>query len=150
MCVNSNGSRTSGARGLSHVEVLVAMLIIGLATPMLMSGIMGSLTRARRSYDQGAATAWVQGEVDFLRRQCYEGLRPGSRRVTASELAPGEPPLPEGFAAARVLIEPAGPRYLRATVGLYKDDWPGEAPPGSPVLATTTLIGDLRVAGMCP
>jgi hypothetical protein len=126
------------------------MLIIGLATPMLLSGIAGSLTYARRSYEQGAATAWVQGEVEFLRRHCYEDLRLGARKITASVLAPGEPPLPDGFSAAHVVIEAAGPGYLQATVALYKEPWDGETPDGPAAVQTTTFIGDLKVAGACP
>jgi hypothetical protein len=126
------------------------MLIIGLATPMLMGGIIRSLTQTRRSYDQGAATAWVQGEVEFLRRQCYDRLQPSSRKVTPASLDAGEPPLPQGFAAAYVQIDRAGPGLLRATVALYQRDWPPGVPPGTPAVQTTTYVGDLRVAGMCP
>ena len=139
-----------GVRGLSQIEVLVAMLIIGLATPYLMGGIIGSLTRARASQDQSAATAWVQGEVDHLRRLCYERLSPSTRKVTAATLQGGEPQLPNGFAAAYVQLEPAGPANLRATVSLYKADWTGAAPEAAPVLSTSTYIGDIRVATLCP
>lgn len=140
----------AAAAGLSHVEVLVAMLIIGLATPMLMAGIMSSLTRARHAHDRGAATAWVQGEVEFLRRQCYERLQPSTRRVTAATLRSGEPPLPDGFTAAYVQIDRVGAGLLRATVALYPRDGSDETSTGSPATQTTTYIGDLRVAGMCP
>lgn len=136
-------------RGLSQIEVLVAMLIIGLATPYLMGGIIGSLTRARTSQDQSAATAWVQGEVDHLRRLCYERLSPSTRKVTAATLQSGEPQLPNGF-AAYVRLEPAGPANLRATVSLYKADWSGPAPEAAPILSTSTYIGDIRIATLCP
>ena len=140
----------AGASGISHIEVLVAMLVIALATPMILGGIIGSLNRSRRSYDQGAATAWAQGEIDYLRRQCYDRLSPGTRKATAATLQPGEPSLPLGFAAAYIQVETAGTANLRATVALYRNDWRGEAPAGPPVLETTTYIGDFRVAGMCP
>jgi hypothetical protein len=137
-------------KGFSHVEVLVAMLIIGLATPMLMSGIMSTLTHTRRSYDRSAATVWVQGEVEFLRRQCYEWLQPSTRKVTPASLRAGEPPLPEGFAAAYVQTDRTEDGLLRATVGLYARDWTSAGPPEAPIVQTTTYIGDLRVAGVCP
>lgn len=136
--------------GFSHLEVLVAMLIVGLATPFLMAGITGSLAQTRRAYDQTAAVAWVQGQVEVLRRHCYARLRPGSERLTPDRIRPGEPPLPDGFAAALVRLEPAGDGLLRATVALYRRDWTGETPPEPPVVQTTTYVGDLRVAGQCP
>jgi type II secretory pathway component PulJ len=137
-------------KGFTHVEVLVAILIIGLATPMLMSGIMSTLTQTRRSYDRSAATVWVQGEVEFLRRQCYERLQPSARKVTSASLRAGEPPLPEGFTAAYVQTDRAGAGLLRATVGLYARDWTSIRPPEAPIVQTTTYIGDLRTAGVCP
>ncbi len=143
-------ARLGGTRGVSQIEVLVAMLIIGLATPYLIGGIIGSLTRARTSQDQGAATAWVQGEVDYLRRQCYDRLNPSTRKVTPASVQSGEPQFPQGFAAAYVQLEPAGPANLKATVSVYKSDWTGPAPATQPVLSTSTYIGDIRVATLCP
>ncbi len=137
-------------RGISQIEVLVAMLIIGLATPYLIGGIIGSLTRARTSQDQSAATAWVQGEVDYLRRQCYDRLNPSTRKVTPVSVQSGEPQFPLGFAAAYVQLEPAGPANLKATVSLYKSDWTGLVPMAAPALSTSTYIGDIRVATLCP
>ena len=139
-----------GIRGISQIEVLVAMLIIGLATPYLFGGIIGSLTRARTSQDQSAATAWVQGEVDYLRRQCYDRLNPSTRKVTPVSVQSGEPQFPLGFAAAYVQLETAGPANLKATVSLYKSDWTGLAPAAAPALSTSTYIGDIRVATLCP
>jgi type II secretory pathway pseudopilin PulG len=142
--------RLFGMRGFSQIEVLVAMLIIGLATPYLLGGIIGSLTRARSAQDQGAATAWVQGEVDYLRRMCYDRLGPSTRKVTPLTVQGGEPQLPQGFAAAFVQLEPAGPANLRATVSLYKADWNAPVPSAAPALSTSTYIGDIRVATLCP
>jgi type II secretory pathway pseudopilin PulG len=139
-----------GARGVSQIEVLVAMLIIGLATPLIMGGIFASLTRARTSQDQSAATAWAQGEIDYLRGRCFSRLAPAARKVTAATLQPGEPQLPDGIAAALVHLAPAGPAALKVTITLYKDDWPGESPTARPILSTATLIGDIRVATVCP
>jgi type II secretory pathway pseudopilin PulG len=137
-------------RGFSQIEVLVAILIIGLATPYLLGGIIGSLTRARSSQDEGVATAWVQGEVDYLRRLCYDRLEPSTRKLTPRTIQAGEPQLPQGFAAALVQIQPAGPALLRATVGLYKADWNGSTPPTAAAFSTSTLIGDIRVVALCP
>ena len=142
--------RQGAERGVSHIEVLVAMLIVGLATPFLLGGITGSLTQAGRSYERGAATAWVQGQIEALRRGCYESLRVAERKITPPTTLPGEPPLPDGFGAGTVRIEDAGPALRRISVAVYRRDWATPAPPERPVLETTTFIGDLRVAGACP
>lgn len=144
------GRLAVGMEGVSHIEVLVAMLIIGLATPFLMGGIMGSLTQAGRSYERSAATVWIQGEIDHLRRQCYDRLSPSTRKVTPSTRQPGEPPLPDGFATASIRLEAAGTANLKVTVALYRKDWTGASPAEPAVLESTTYIGDLRVAGSCP
>jgi hypothetical protein len=130
--------------------VLIAMLIVGLATPFLMGGITGSLTQAGRSYERTAATAWVQGEIEYLRRRCYDRLAPSSRKVTTATRQAGELRLPDGFSAAMVRLETAGPAKLRATVAIYRRDWIGDEPADRPVLESTTYIGDVRVAGACP
>jgi hypothetical protein len=127
-----------------------SMLIIGLATPMFIGGLIGSLTGARRSQERGVAVAWVQGEIDVLRGQCFSQLGSSVRKVTTAALRPGEPPLPVGFAAAVVSLEPAGAAILRATVSLYRKDWTGAEPPDAPVVSTVTYVSDLRVAGTCP
>ncbi len=142
--------RSAGALGFTYIEVLVAILIIGLVTPILIGGLIGSLTHARRSQDHGAAAAWLQGEIDYLRGQCYGGLSPSTRKVTPSALRDGEPLMPEGFAAALVQINAAGDARLKATVSLYRKDWAGAVPVGPPTLSTTTYIGDIRMAGSCP
>jgi type II secretory pathway pseudopilin PulG len=144
------GTRGGGVRGISQIEVLVAMLIIGLAAPLILGGIFASLTRARTSQDQSAATAWAQGEIDYLRGQCFSRLTPGVRKITAATLESAEPQLPDGIAAALVRLEAAGPAAMKVTISLYKEDWPGEAPAARPILSTATLIGDIRVATVCP
>jgi hypothetical protein len=95
------------------------------------------------------ATAWAQGEIDYLRRMCYSRLSPSTRKVTASSLQPGEPQLPDGFAAV-VQLEPAGVANLRATVSLHRAGRQGEVSDGPPVLTATTYVGDIRVATLCP
>ncbi len=149
----SRGRR--GAAGFTHVEVLIAILIIGMTTPIFVGGLVGSLSGARRSQERGAAAGWVQGAIDALRAQCLSGVSPSVRKVTATTLRAGEPPLPDGFAAAVVSIEPArqgpeGATLLRATVSLYRKDWDGSEPTEAPVLRAATYLGDLRVAGVCP
>ncbi len=136
--------------GFTQIEVLTAMLIIGIATPFLMGAVIGGLTQARHSQDRGLATAWVQGEIDFLRLRCYERLSPSARKVMPSTLQAGELPLPPGFAAAYVRLDSAGPALLRATVSLYRKDWTGAAPIDPPYEAISTYVGDVRTAGLCP
>jgi len=45
--------------GFTQIEVLTAMLIIGLATPFLMGGVLGGLRQAHHSQQHAAATTWV-------------------------------------------------------------------------------------------
>lgn len=144
------GERPPRIAGFTQIEVLTAMLIIGLATPFLMGGVIGGLTQARHSQDRGTATAWLQGEIDFLRLRCYERLGPSDRKVTASTVAAGELPPPAGFAAGYVTLDAAGPALLRATVSLYRRDWMSPKPTDPAYLSTSTFIGDIRVAGRCP
>ncbi len=138
-----------GVGGFGQIEVLTAMLIIGVAAPFVMGAVLGALTETRHSQDRGAATAWAQGELDFLRGQCYLRLRPSDRKVTPDATEPGELPPPAGFLAASVRLEVAGPALLRATVSLYRHDWIG-TPTEHPFLAMSTYIADIRVAGLCP
>jgi type II secretory pathway pseudopilin PulG len=136
--------------GFTQIEVLTAMLIIGLATPFLMGGVLGGLRQAHRSQQHAAATAWVQGEIDALRRRCFTDLGPSVRIVTPQSLAPGDLPLPAGFQAGIIEVALAQPGLLSATVGLYQHAWSGPAPHEPPQLSVTTYVGDLRVAGQCP
>ncbi len=125
------------------------MMIVGLVAPFVMGGLISSLRHARQSQDRGATTAWAQAEIEFLRAQCYPDLAPAVRKITPATLYPGEPPLPAGFAAALVRIDPAGTALLKATVNLYAADWSGREPPAA-YFTTSTFIGDFRVAGACP
>jgi type II secretory pathway pseudopilin PulG len=136
--------------GFTQIEVLTAMLIIGLATPFLMGGVLGGLRQAHHSQQHAAATAWVQGEIDALRRRCFTELGPSVRIVTPQSLAPGDLPLPAGFQAGIVEVAVAQPGLLSATVSLFQHAWSEPAPPGPPLLSVTTYVGDLRVAGQCP
>lgn len=142
--------RQAAAAGFTQIEVLTAMLIIGLATPFLMGGVIGGLTQARHSQDRGTATAWAQGEIEFLRQRCFVHLAPSARKVTAATLQPGELPPPPGFTAGYVVIEAADASLLKVSVSLYRDDWTGDAPMRPPYAATSTYVGDVRVAGVCP
>src|SRR5260370_1739343 len=108
-----SGRGASQAAGCPQIEVLTAMLIIGLATPFLMTGVMGGLRQARHSQDHAAAAAWGQGEIETLRRQCFERLHPGLRKVTSDDLAPGELALPAGFEGTGLEPPPDGPDLLR-------------------------------------
>ncbi len=150
MSRNVASSRISRSGGFTHIEILVAMLVIGLVTPVMIGSLIGSLRQARRSQDSGAAAAWLQGEVDYLRAQCFERLTPSTRKATLAAMRAGEPSLPHGFAAALIRLESAGVARLKATVSLYKNDWTGAEPADPPMLSTTTYIGDIRVAGACP
>jgi type II secretory pathway pseudopilin PulG len=136
--------------GFTQIEVLTAMLIIGLATPFLMGGVLGGLRQAHHSQQHAAATAWVQGEIDALRRRCFTDLGPSVRTVTPQSLAPGDLPLPAGFQAGVIEIAAAQPGLLRATVSLYQHAWSGSTPREPALLSVTTYVGDLRVAGQCP
>lgn len=140
----------TGPKGFTYIEVLVAILIIGLVTPVFVGGLLGSLTHARRAQDHGGATAWLQGEVDYLRGQCYERLSPSIRKVTASTLRPGEPRLPMGFAAGLVRIDATAEALFLVTASLFRKDWDGEEPADRPAYTTTTYIGEVRVWGSCP
>lgn len=141
---------TAGPKGFTYIEVLVAILIIGLVTPVFVGGLLGSLTHARRAQDHGGATAWLQGEVEYLRGQCYERLSPSTRKITSETLRPGEPRLPAGFAVGLVRIDAASEALFRVTASLFRKDWSGEEPADRPAYATTTYIGDVRVWGSCP
>ncbi len=136
--------------GFTQIEVLTAMLIIGLATPFLMGGVLGGLRQAHHSQQHAAATTWVQGEIDTLRRRCFAELRPSARIVTPQSLAADDLPLPAGFQAGMVEITASQPALLRASVSLYEHAWSGPAPHEPPVLSVTTYVADLRVAGQCP
>ncbi len=146
----TSGRYRRGAGGFTLVEVLVAMIIVGLVTPFLLSGLFSSLARARQSHDRGTATAWTQAEIEHLRSRCYERLSPSMRKIGRSTRQPGEPGLPDGFAAAEVRLEAAGSAGLKATVSLYKRDWSGLNPDAPPFLTTSTYVADVRVAGACP
>jgi len=146
---NGRGAPRAAA-GFTQIEVLTAMLIIGIATPFLMTGVMAGLRQARHSQDHAAAAVWVQGEIEVLRRQCFEQLHPGVRKVISEALEPGELVLPPGFEAAGVELRPEGPALLRATVNLYRRDWTGAAPAGPVLMSASTYIADVRVAGQCP
>lgn len=135
--------------GFTQIEVLTAMLIIGIATPFLMGAVSGGLTQARHSQDRGLATLWAQGEIDFLRLRCYERLAPSSRKVMPSALEAGELPPPPGFTAGYVRLDSAGPALLKVAVSLYRKDWTGAAPIGPPYVTASTYIGDVRTAGLC-
>jgi prepilin-type N-terminal cleavage/methylation domain-containing protein len=149
---STSGAR--GARGFTHIEVLIAILIIGMATPIFVGGLVGSLSGARRSQERSVAVAWLQGEVDALRARCFSTLSPSVRKITRATLRADEPPLPAGFAVALVRITPAGgpggAPLLRATVGLYRRDWEAAESAEPPVASVTTYLSDLRVAGACP
>lgn len=136
--------------GFTQIEVLTAMLIIGLATPFLMGGVLGGLRQAHHSQQHAAATTWVQGEIDTMRRQCFIDLRPSVRIVTPQSLAAGDLSLPAGFQAGMIEISASQPGLLRASVSLYEHAWSGSAPHEPPVLSVTTYVADLRVAGQCP
>ena len=153
---------TRASRGFTLVEVLVAMLIIGLTTPLLMGAVIGSLTRTRESQGRSSATVWVQGEIEYLRRLCYAGLLTGigttyPRKVTGSA-QPGEPLLPtvlEGRYslapdAGYVQVASIGPALLRVSVSYYESDW-GAAlvPPGPGELSAATYVAQL-FSGRCP
>ncbi|MGQ0549665.1 MAG: type II secretion system protein [Armatimonadota bacterium] len=142
--------RLPDCRGFTYIEVLVAILVIGLVTPIFIAGLLGSLTHARRAQDHGAATAWLQGEVDYMRGRCYERLAPATHKVTSVTLRPGEPQLPSGFTAAVVKIDAAAGGLLHVTVSLYRKDWTDATPVDRPAFSTTTYIGDVRVWGSCP
>lgn len=143
--------RQNYQRGFSQIEVLVAIVIVSLIALVVFDWLIGGLTQAGRSSEHSTAVGWAQGEIDYLRLQCFERLQPGSRKVTPATLQRGEPSLPPGLKAAYVVLEASGPAYLRATVAVYRQDWAGIAPPaGPPVLETTTFIGDVRTAGQCP
>jgi prepilin-type N-terminal cleavage/methylation domain-containing protein len=143
---------TRDRRGFSLVEVLAAMLIIGVTTPLLMGSIIGGLTRARDSQTRSATTVWVQGEIEYVRRSCYNALLSGigsryPRKVTRSNLEPGEPKLPAVLEqrdlvapdAGYVQVSTAAPALLTVTVSYYENDWGGAATPPAPgdVVATT-------------
>lgn len=146
-------------RGFTLVEVLVSMLILGMATPLLMGAIIGGVRISRQqSQDRSAATLWLQGEIEFLRRQCYGDLAAGTwpRKVTNATLA-GEPALPavvEGRYgpapdAGYVEVVPDGAVKLRITISYFKSDW-GTGPPPSPADASTTTYLSEMFTGRCP
>lgn len=146
--------------GFSLVELLVSMLILGLATPLLMGAIVGSLRLSRaESQDRSAATLWIQGEIEFLRRLCYPLPEPGWK--VPHPTLQGEPALPatvEGRDsvapdAGYVSVVAAGAANQRVTVGYYKVDWGTGPPPGCPpacvAISVTTDIAE-TFTGRCP
>lgn len=125
------------------------MLLLSLATPFLLTGILHGLAQVRHSRDSATAAAWMQGELEIMRARCYADLRPTVRKVTAATAGPGELAPPAGFAVALVTLEPAGPVLLRASIAVYRHDWAGDEPPEAPAMASSTFISDVRSAGQC-
>ncbi len=155
------------SQGYNLVEVLVAMLIIGITTPLLMGSVIGSLTRTRESQGRSAATIWVQGEVESLRRQCYGDLLQdiGSvypRKVTAATNRQGGEPIlpatlegrdsvaPDAGYVQVVKLEPALLPLLQITVSYYASDWGSEVVPPAPGdVVATGYIAEV-FSGRCP
>jgi len=136
--------------GFSYVEVLVALAVAAVMAAAAFDWQIGALHRTARLSQHSAAVGWATGEVEYLRRQCFERLAPGRREVTTATLARGEPPLPPELGAAEVVLEPVGPALLRATIAVYGRGAGREGIPGAPLLETATLIADLRIPGQCP
>ena len=152
--------RRAHSVGFTLVEIMVSMLILGLATPLLMGAIVGSLRLSRQeSQDRSAATLWLQGEIEFLRRLCYPLPEPGWK--VPHPTLQGEPALPavveqrDAVApdAGYVSVVAAGLANQRVTVSYYKTDWgagpPPSCPPTCPDAAATTDIAEI-FTGRCP
>jgi|GEM_PF-3214637 len=139
-----------GQAGFSYMEVLVAVVIVSVMAIVVLDWLIGAVTRTGRFSAHSAAAGWALGEVEYLRGQCFERLQPGRRQVTPGTLRQGEPPLPQGLGVADVVLEADGPALLRATVAVYGQDGGGRASSRTPILRTTTLIGDVRLPGQCP
>lgn len=152
---------TRGSRGFTLVEVLIAMLIIGLTTPLLMGSLIGGLTRTRDSQTRSAATVWVQGEMEYLRRLCYRTLLTGigttyPRKVTRANNQAGEPLLPAVLERRYAVAPDAGyvevvasaPALLQVRVSYFEDDWGAGTPPPGDLVAVTYVAE--AFSGRCP
>lgn len=148
--IGRSGDRPRRQGGFSYLEILVAMVIVSVLALVAFDWLSSAVTQIGRSSVHSAAAGWALGEVEYLRRQCYERLQPGNRHMTPASLRQGEPPLPSTLGAADVLLEADGPARLRATVAVYRATAAGSGMVGPPVLETTTFIGDLRTPGQCP
>lgn len=136
--------------GFSYVEVLVALAVAAVMAAAAFDWQIGAVHRTARLSQHSAAVAWAMGEVEYLRRQCFERLAPGRREVTPGTALWGEPPLPPGLGAAEVVLAPEGPALLRATVAVYGRGAGRADAARAPLVETTTLIGDVRIPGQCP
>jgi prepilin-type N-terminal cleavage/methylation domain-containing protein len=148
-------------RGLSLVELLVAMLlvtvvalVIGGLTKAL--GVLGITQFAPGRYERPArartlAIEYAQAEMEYLRGLPYHRLRnaatctvpgapsplPAARRITpAGGGEPGEPPLPALFAAADIVVQDyeaaSSCGVRRITIYVYRNLGDAPASPGEP------------------
>jgi prepilin-type N-terminal cleavage/methylation domain-containing protein len=93
--------------GFTLVELVVAIAILSMLATTSLTGLLYTLTEARRGYDRAQAAAWVQSELDWLRIQGY-GIATSTRTVTQTTgYLPdyggiAEPRIPEGFYEAEI------------------------------------------------
>jgi prepilin-type N-terminal cleavage/methylation domain-containing protein len=158
--------RDSRNTGFTLIEVLVAAVFLGVFATIFLGGIIGSLSFSRRSQDTSGASAWIQGEIEFVRRQCFASLTPSwSHMIRVSPTPqPGEAPPPAGFAAGYVQIDDqiddqinsSGTHLLQARICLSKVDWAGGCPPPDIFLSpndmplnVVTYVADIRRGLSC-
>lgn len=139
--------RGRGAQeGFTLLEVAIAAVILGLMASSILGGLMYGMKETKRGKMRGAAAAWVQAEIDFLRLQGYDGL---SDDVTASPrtVTPSggyttfgslsEPTIPPSFDRAVINVQNVSGLDLRQiTITVY------ETPASNPYTIVKTYVAD--------
>ncbi len=100
--------RARGDDGLTLVDVTIGLVILAIATFLIFNVFVTGIMQAKASGIQTEATAWTNGEVEYL-RYTYSCLTAGTWTITPSSPACSpanlEPALPTDFHHATVQVE---------------------------------------------
>ncbi len=105
--------RARGDDGLTLVDVTIGLVILAIATFLVFNVFVTGITQARASGVQTEATAWANGEVEYLRWLGYTQWLTSSCIAASTRTIPPnssgcttlEPVLPNDFGQATVRVE---------------------------------------------